>query len=113
MMQSDLLGGAHRAASEIFHKRDAFFSGKRGKIGGGWRFDKATHKKIAPMHFQNERGLFADGARIICERRFVGRAYFAQFRAARLQDFADSKASADLHEFAARDDDFWFVPPQT
>src|SRR2546430_14920471 len=62
MMQSDLLGGAHRAASEIFHKRDAFVSGKCGKIGGGWRFDKATHKKIAPMHFQNERGLFADGA---------------------------------------------------
>src|SRR2546427_324531 len=30
MMQSDLLGSAHRAASQIFYKRNAFFSGKRG-----------------------------------------------------------------------------------
>src|SRR5437762_12361413 len=91
MMQSDLLGGAHRAASEIFHKRDAFFSGKRGKIGGGWRFDKATHKKIAPMYFQNERGLFSDCARIISERRFVGRADFALRSAACRKHFAGPK----------------------
>src|SRR5438045_8941095 len=102
MMQSDLLGSAHRAASEIFYKRDAFFSGKRGKIGGGGRFDKATHKKIAPMHFKNERGLFADSARIISERRFVGRADSAQLRAARLQNYLAPTPSADLHRPSAR-----------
>ena len=113
MMQSDLLSGAHSAASEILHKRDASFSGKRGNLRRRRRFDKAAHKEIAPMHFQNERGLFADGARIISERRFVGRADFAQFRAARLKNFADPKASTDLDQFAARDDDFWFFPSQT
>src|SRR5207302_7417321 len=95
---------AHRAASEIFHKRDAYFFGKRGKIGGGWRFDEATLEKIAPMHFQNERGLFAESARIISERRFVGRADFAQLLAARLKNFAVPKTSADLHQLAAGND---------
>ena len=61
------------------------------------------------MHFQNERGLFADRARIICERRFVGGADFAQFRAARFEYFADPKSATDLDEFAARNDDFVFL----
>src|SRR5438270_5220010 len=60
------------------------------------------------MNFQNERGLFADRARIICKRRFVGGADFAQFRATRLKDFADPKTAADLDQFAARNDHFVF-----
>src|SRR5437867_11881461 len=98
MMQSDLLSGAHRAASEIFDKQDEFFSGKRGNLRRCRGFDKAAHKEVAPMHFQNDRGLVADGAGIISERRFVGRADFTYFRAARLEDFADRKASTDLYQ---------------
>src|SRR5260370_2672839 len=60
------------------------------------------------MNFENQRGLFPDRARVICECRFVGGADFAQFRAARFQDFADAKASADLDQLAARDDNFTF-----
>ena len=60
------------------------------------------------MNFENECGLFPDRARVICECRFVGGADFAQFRAARFQDFADAKAAADLDQLAARDDDFMF-----
>ena len=48
------------------------------------------------MNFQNERGLFADGTRVIGQRGFVGGADFTQLCTARLQDFADPKASADL-----------------
>ena len=58
------------------------------------------------MNFQNERGLLADGAHVIGERRFVGRADLAQFCAARFQNLADAKASPDLDQFAARNDDF-------
>src|SRR2546430_3726446 len=58
------------------------------------------------MNFQNERGLFADRARIICECCFIGGADFAQFRATRLKDFADPKSSADLDQFASRNDHF-------
>src|ERR1700747_372364 len=61
------------------------------------------------MHFQNESGLFADCAGIICERGFVGGADFTQVRAARSQNFASPKAPTDLHELAARDDDFVFL----
>ena len=62
------------------------------------------------MNFQNERGLLADGAHVIGERRFVGGADLAQFRAARFQNLADAKASADLDQFAARNDDFATSP---
>ena len=48
------------------------------------------------MNFQNERGLFADGAGLIGQRGFVGGADFAQLYTARFQNFADPKASADL-----------------
>src|SRR5437868_4680188 len=60
------------------------------------------------MNFQDQRGLFANRARIICKRCFVGGADFAQFRATRLKDFADPKTAADLDQFAARNDHFVF-----
>ncbi len=53
------------------------------------------------MNFENERRLFANRARVIGQRRFVGGADFAEFRAARFQDFANSKAAADLNQLAA------------
>ena len=58
------------------------------------------------MHFQNERGLFADCARVISECCFVRCADFAQFRTTRFQDFPDPKTAANLNQFATRNNDF-------
>ena len=58
------------------------------------------------MNFQNQRSLFANRARVIGKGRFVRRTDFAQFRAARFQDFADPKTAADLDQFAAGNDNF-------
>ncbi len=58
------------------------------------------------MHFQDQRGLFADRARVVIDRRLVGGADLAQLRAARFQNFANSKSAADLDQLAARNDDF-------
>src|SRR5262249_45131406 len=41
--------------------------------------------------------------RIIFECGLVGRAHFSQLRAARFENFADAKPTADLDELAARD----------
>src|SRR6266568_1439974 len=60
------------------------------------------------MNFQNEGGLFTDGARVIRERCLVSGADFAQFRTARFQNFANAKASADLDQLAARNNHFIF-----
>ena len=78
-----------------FFRASALISFERG------RFDKTAHEEITAVHFENHRGLWSDGVRIIIERRFVGCADFAQFRAARFEDFADAKSAADLHQFAA------------
>src|SRR5438067_1192051 len=61
------------------------------------------------MNFQNECSLFPNGAGVISERRFVGGADFAQFRATRPQNFADAKTAANLDQFAARNDDLGFL----
>src|ERR1700730_2328484 len=58
------------------------------------------------MNFENERGLFTDRARIIRRRRLVGGADFTQLCTARFQNFTDPKTSADLDQFAARNDHF-------
>src|SRR4029077_18879198 len=72
------------------------------------RLDKTAHEEIAAMHFQNQRRLFADGPGVIGDRCLVGRADFAKLRTTCFQDFADAKPTADLDEFAPRDDDFVF-----
>src|SRR5690349_20783440 len=60
------------------------------------------------MNLQNQRRLFANGARIIVDRGFVGCADFAERSAAGVQDFANSKSSPDLDELAAGYENFVF-----
>src|SRR5690242_5717025 len=70
------------------------------------RIYEATHEKVAVMDFENQRGLLADRACIVCQCRLVGGTDFAKFGPACFQDFANSKTATDLNEFAARNDDF-------
>src|ERR1700694_3373811 len=60
------------------------------------------------MNLENHRGVFSNRALVVTKGRFVRRAYFTQLTAGRLDDFADTKAAADLHELAAGNDDFGF-----
>ena len=100
-----LLRFHHRAAAEVFDERQTLLFGQRGDFLRGRRLHKTSHEEIAAMHLQNHGGLPADGLGVITQRRFVGGADFAQRRAAGFEDFRDAKPSADLHQFAARDDD--------
>src|SRR5215472_18159559 len=61
------------------------------------------------MHFENETGIFPDRSRVVLERGLVCCADLAQFRASCLDHFANAKASADLHQFAARNNDLRFL----
>src|SRR2546423_12729541 len=106
MLQSDLFGRNQRAAAQIFDERNAFLSRERGNFDGSWGIDEAAHEEIASMNFQNQRGLFANDAAVIGESCFVGGANFAQLRTARFQEFANSKAAADLNQLAPRNDGF-------
>src|SRR5438876_12386441 len=58
------------------------------------------------MNLQDQRGLLADRARVVGDCRLVGGADLAKRGSARLKHLRDAEAAADLHEFAARDNDF-------
>src|SRR5712691_11236102 len=58
------------------------------------------------MDFENHGGTRTDRLRVILQHRFIGRADFAQGRSARLENCADPKSTADLHQLAAGNDDF-------
>ena len=57
------------------------------------------------MDFQHQRGVAIDRASVVADACLVGRADFAQARAARLENLWNAKAAADLQQLAARDDD--------
>ena len=58
------------------------------------------------MNAQNESGVRIDRGLVIFQVSLVGRSDFTQLRAGRGDDLADAKAAADLHEFAARNENF-------
>ena len=102
-----MLGNSQRfsrdygAAAKILDKRNPLFLCERADVVRGNRFDKTAHGKIAAMHFQNHCRVRTNGMLVIFECCFVRCADFAQFRAARLENFGDAKPTADLHQFAS------------
>ena len=102
-------GGEQYAAAEVLDKRHAFFSGERGQLTAFGRSHKALHEKIAAVHLQNQAGLRTDGPGVVVKGGVVGGADLAQFRTARFENFRKAKTSADLHQFAARNDDLCFL----
>ena len=60
------------------------------------------------MNFKDHCRVRTDGSRVIVECCFIGGADFAQFRTGCFDDFANSKAAADLHQFATRNNDISF-----
>src|SRR6266480_1412824 len=107
---SKLLGGDNRSASQILDKRDALFSREGSEFCRRRRFHKTAHEEIAAMNSENESGVWPNCILIIIESRLIRGADFAQFCPSRFDDFANTKAAADLDQFAARDYNFRFVP---
>ena len=62
------------------------------------------------MNFKNESRISPNRFRVIVERGLICCADLVQLRSGRLDYLADAEPAADLHHFAARDDDFRFVP---
>ena len=71
---------------------------------------KPSMKKLLRCTFRMSAVLTADRAGVVADGGLVGRADFAQPRAAGLENLGDPEAAADLHQLAARDDDLG-VPP--
>ena len=93
------------AAPQVPHHGDVVFLSKDGKLRRRDLFDKAHDLVIARMDLEQESGVFVDGLLVIFKVRLVRRSHFAELRAAPLHDLGHAEGPADLHEFAAGDDD--------
>ena len=62
---------------------------------------------VARVDFEQQRGFFVDGVFVIRRMGAIGRADFAQNRAALGHDLGNAKGAADLDQLAARDDHFF------
>ena len=102
-------GGKQHTAAEVLHKRHAFFLGERGQFTAFGCSHKALHEKIAAVHLQNQAGLRTDGTGIVIHGGVVGGANLAQFCPARFENVRKAKTAADLHQFAPRNNDLFFV----
>src|SRR6266566_3532252 len=75
---SELFCCNNRAASQIFHERDAFFSRKRSDLRRSRRLNKTAHEKIAAMNLENQSGVWSNGSLVIIQCGFIRGADFAQ-----------------------------------
>src|SRR5687768_11134581 len=100
----------NRSRAEVLDKRNLVFSGYLREILRARRFHETAHEKIASVHFKDHSGFLAERALVILNRSFVRRADFPQSGAAGLQNLRNSKSTANLHQFAARDNHFLTFP---
>ena len=98
-----------RAAAEILDEWNSFRAGKLCQRFSARRFNKPGHEEIASMHFQDQRRVRSERSRVITKPGFVRGADLAQFRATGFKNVRNAKASADLDQFTARDDNFFFL----
>ena len=96
-------------AAKVLHERHTFFSGKHCQFTTFGCSHKTFHEKIAAVHLQNQAGLRTDGTGIVIQCGVVGGANLAQFCPARFENVRKAKTAADLHQFAPRNNDLFFV----
>ena len=70
---------------------------------GGKPFDA----EIGRMHLQDGAGVISQSALVIGQVRAVSRPYFFEARGRGLDELGQAKASSDLNELAARNDDLF------
>src|SRR5204863_9632976 len=97
------------AASQLLDIRDPYFSRQLSASCRRRRFNKTANEKIAAINFKNESRISPNRFRVIVERGLICCADLVQLRSGCLDYLADAKPAADLHHFAARDDNFRFV----
>ena len=103
-----VFGGLQYAAPKIFNKRHTLSFGKRCEFAPFRCSDKSNHEKIALVDFEQESGILIDDLGVVADGGAIGGTNLTQTRIAGFKNIRNTKASANLHQFAARDDDFFF-----
>ena len=95
-----------RAAAQIFHQRNAALARERDQFRRGCLLGESRDLEIRTMHAQQQPRAFGDGLFVVGDAGAVGRAHLAQDCARLRHHVGNAERAADLHQFAARDDDF-------
>ena len=97
------------AAAEIDPEWQLMFVCDGGEFGFRYGCGETLYGVVAGVHLHQRRGAFVDGLDKVFGVGAVGGADFAQLAARARHDVWNAKGAADLNEFAARDDDFFFL----
>ena len=103
---AEILQIDERAAAQIFHQRYAALARERDQFGSRCLLGKSGNFKIGSMHAQQQPRALGNRFFVVGDAGAIGRAHFAQSCARLRHDIRDAERTADLDQFAARDDHF-------
>ncbi len=95
-----------RAAAQIFHQRNVPLARQSHQFSSRGLLGETSDLKVRPVYAQQQSGAIGDGALVVPDARAIRGANLTQDRARLGHHVRNAKRSADLHQFAARDNYF-------
>ncbi len=105
-MNADLAQIEKLAAAQIFHHRDVVLASQRGQFFQRRLLGESDNLEVGAMHAQQQFRSLGDGGFVIGDAGAIRRPHFAKHRAGLRHHIGNAERTADLDQFAARDDDF-------
>ena len=102
-----------RTAADVVNYRQAVLFAQTDQVSQGHGLSETRDAIVARMHLHECPGIGADGLLVVGQARDVSRPNLAQHGAADRHDFRNAKATADLDQLPAREDDFLSLAKST